>query len=175
MRELSKFEISRDISRIEGGIGIADYPWEMVTVRFRPDQISKFRELYPDKPFTPTIRMILDTFLDGKKPTPHRVEEVRRLREKTSKQLAMLEEELKQLENEERHKIMAEAIEKERQQYMADHPDILDEYMKGNFSTRGYHRLMQSLKFSSTKQVQEFLQRMSNEQGIPAEQELSRS
>ena len=144
-------------------------------MRFRPDQIAKFRELYPDKQFTPTIRIILDTFLDGKKSTLHRVDEVRRLTEKTSKQLAMLEEELKQLENEEHHKIMTEAIEKERRQYLADHPDILDEYRKGNFSIKGYHRLMQSLKFSSTKQVQEFLQRMSNEQGIPDEQELSRS
>ncbi len=144
-------------------------------VRFRPDQILKFRELYPDKPFTPTIRMILDTFLDGKKHTPHRVDDVRRLREKTSKQLAMLEEELRQLENEEHNKITAEAMEKERRQYMADHPDVLDDYMKGNFSTKGYHRLMQSLKFGSTKQVQEFLQRISNEQGIPGEKELSRS
>ncbi len=65
--EHSKKEISRDISKT-GGIGIADYPWEIVMVRFRPDQISKFKELYPDKPFTPAIRMILDTFLDGKEP-----------------------------------------------------------------------------------------------------------
>jgi hypothetical protein len=47
--------------------------------------------------------------------------------------------------------------------------------MKENFSTKGYHRIMQSLKFSSTKQVQEFLQRMSNEQGIQGEKEPSRS
>lgn len=54
-----------------------------------------------DKPFTPAIRMLLDTFLDGKKPTSRRVDEVRKLREKTARQLTMLEEELKQLENDE--------------------------------------------------------------------------
>ncbi len=143
---------------------MTDYPWEIITVRFRPDQISKFRELYPDKPFTPTLRMILDTFLDGKESTPHRVDEVRKLKEKTARHLAMLEEELKQLENEEHHRIMAGAIEEQQKQYLMGHPEILNEYRKGNISTKGYHRLQQTLKFSSKRHVQEFLQKMINEQ-----------
>lgn len=62
-------------------------------------------------------------------------------------------------------KIMAGAIEEQRKQYLTDHPEILEDYRKGNFSTKGYHRLQQTLKFSSKRQVQEFLQKIINEQG----------
>ncbi len=77
----------------------------------------------------------------------------------------MLEKELKQLENEEHQKIMVGAVEEQRKQYLMDHPEILEDYRKGNFSTKGYHRLQQTLKFSSKKQVQEFLQKIINEDG----------
>ncbi len=77
----------------------------------------------------------------------------------------MLEEELKQLENEEHQRIMAGAIKEQRKQYLMDHPEILEDYRKGNFSTKGYHRLQQMLKFGNKREVQEFLQKIINEHG----------
>ncbi|MDJ1421242.1 MAG: hypothetical protein M5U10_04920 [Candidatus Methanoperedens sp.] len=144
-------------------------PWISLTVRLRPDQITKFQELYPEKQLTPVIRMLLDTFLDGKKATHKRIDEVRRLREKTAKHLEMLEAEEAQLLKEEHHAIMDDALQELRLNKLSERPEILSQHRNKSISSAGYAKLQQELKFSSRQQLIKFLDSHANEARAKAE------
>lgn len=146
-------------------------PWINLTVRLRPDQITKFQELYPEKQLTPVIRMLLDTFLDGKKPTHKRLDEVRRLREKTAKHLEMLEAEEAQLLKEEHQEIMGDAMHEYRIQKIIERPEILIQHSSKSISASGYAKLQQELKFPSKQPLIKFLDSQLNNNGAQSKEE----
>ncbi len=109
--------------------------------------------------------MLLDSFLDGKESGAggkKRLDEVRRLRIKREKEAAALKVEEESLVAEEHQSIMSEAVEKQRLQYIQEHPEHLEHFKAGTISTKGYRALQLKLKFTSRKQVEDWLKKLLN-------------
>ena len=57
-----------------------------------------------------------------------------------------------------------EVHEMQRRKWLSEHHNFLEAYQRGAISTRGWQALLRELNFSSKKKVEEFLQKIFNEQ-----------
>jgi len=132
-------------------------PWIKYPLNFRPDQIEAYQEKFPNVPFAPKIRALLDMALDGQNPAPKGLEEVRKQTEKAELRAIMMRAELEKREKEEQQKENKRTVETERALYLSKKPEILVEFRRNTISHIGFKMLQRELKFTSRKQVEAYL------------------
>lgn len=132
--------------------------WQEQHLRFRPEQITKFKKKYPDKSLSVVMRMLLDEFLGiDNGDMDNRILEIEDITKSKERELRLLNLEYTELMEKRENELKESKDEEHRLQYISDNQAYLKQHMAGTISVKGYQRLQSIMNFSSKKKMVEWL------------------
>ena len=131
--------------------------WQEQHLRFRPDQVTQFKDEYPDKSLSVVMRMLLDEFLGGQKDNINRISEIKDILKTKEREVRLLTLELDEIEATEHKLQMSSDVEADRQEYLKSNPKVLEMYHKSTISAQGYKILIDDLGFKNKNEVDQWL------------------